>query len=107
MDLSDFVKQTLVQIVRGIRDANKEVAGEIAPTADKKAFLLFYSGGENPKAPHIEFDVAVTTTTTKSGKTGVSGRLWVVDAKAGGSAGASNEHISHVKFSVLVKEHQG
>jgi hypothetical protein len=55
--------------------------------------------------PSIGF--LVTTTTAKSGKAGVSGRLWVVDAKAGGSAGTSDEHISRVKFSVLVKEHQG
>lgn len=107
MELKDFVTQSLVQIVNGIKQANKELAGEENPTADKKAFLLPYSGGDKPQGPSIEFDVAVSTKADNKATAGASGKLYVVSIEAGGSTSTIKENVSRVKFAVLVKEHQG
>ena len=107
MELKDFVRQSLVEIVQGIKEANIELAGNEQPTAENKAFLLNYSGGDNPKGPHVEFDVAVSTKTDRNAKAGASAKLYVVELNAGGSSSTIREYVSHVKFAVLVKERQG
>lgn len=107
MELKEFVTQSLVQIVGGIQQANRDIAGTENPTADQRAFLLVYSGGDNPKGPHVEFDVAVSIKTDNKATAGASGKLFVVGLKAGGSTSTVNENVSRVKFAVLVKEHQG
>ncbi len=107
MELKEFVTQTLVQIVKGIQQANSELAGEENPVADKKAFLLTYSGGDKPQGPHVEFDVAVSIKTDSKAAAGASGKLYVVELEAGGSKSTIKENASRVRFAVLVKEHQG
>ncbi len=107
MELKDFVTQSLVQIVNGIKQANTELAGVENPTADTKAFLLFSSVGDNPKAPHVEFDVAVSTKADSKAAAGAAAKLYVVSLEAGGSTSTIKENVSRVKFAVLVKEHQG
>ncbi len=107
MELKEFVTQTLVQIVQGIKQANQELAGQEKPGAENKAFLLAYSGGEHPGGPHIEFDVAVTTETGSKAGADASAKLYVVGFQAGGSKLTIKENVSRVRFAVLVKEHQG
>lgn len=93
MELKDFVTQPLVQIVNGIKQANKELAGIENPTADNKAFLLFSSVGEKPKAPHVEFDVAVSTKADNKATGGASAKLYVVSLEAGGSTSTIKENV--------------
>lgn len=109
MELREFVKQSLVEIVQGVEEANIELSGnnELTANNSNRAFLLAYSGGDNPKGPHVEFDVAVSTKTDLTAGAGASVKLYVVDLDAGGSSSTVKEHISHVRFAVLVKEHQG
>ena len=78
MELKEFVTQALVQLVKGVQEANSELAGENTPSADKKAFLLAYSGGENPMGPHVEFDVAITIKTEGKATAGAAAKLYVV-----------------------------
>lgn len=107
MELKEFVTQSLVQIVSGIKQANKEIAGIENPTAENNAFLLFSSVGDKPKAPHVEFDVAISTKADNKATVGASAKLYVVSLEAGGSSSTIKENVSRVKFAVLVKEHQG
>jgi hypothetical protein len=105
MELSEFVEQSLVQIVRGIEAANNT----LEPNTEKarQPFMLHYSGGDRPQAPHIEFDVAVTTQSAISGDAKGKAKLFVAGVELGGAVASSKENVSHVKFSVMVKQHQG
>ena len=65
MELRDFVSETLVQIVKGIQSANDSLFPNKAKA--EQPFLLHSSMGDHPQAPHVEFDVAVTTQTEAGG----------------------------------------
>jgi hypothetical protein len=109
LELGEFVTEALVQLVKGIENAN--VA--LAPGKEKaeQPFVLYYSGGDPQRAPHIEFDVAVTTLSSFKGEVEVKGKskLYVVDSEldVSGSLSKDKESVSRVKFSVGVKHHQG
>jgi hypothetical protein len=105
MNLHEFVKETLVQIVRGIQDANASLDPD-EPKANQ-AFLLEYSGGEPQTGPHIEFDVAVTTQLEATGQAEGKAQLLVATIALDGSGSVSRENTSRVKFSVLIKTPQG
>lgn len=105
MELGDFIAETLTQIVRGIQSANAGLAPD-EPKA-RQPFILHHSLGDQPQAPHIEFDVAVTTQSEISGGAKGKGKLFVVGAELEGSTSISQKDISRVKFSVVVKHHQG
>lgn len=96
MELRDFVSETLVQIVKGIESANASLAPD-----KEQPFKLGYSGGDRPQAPHIEFDVAVTTQVSKAAQG--KAKLVIVEFGLFGSISKSKESVSRVKFSVLVK----
>ena len=107
MELNDFVSQTLVQIVKGVEQANEELAKGKPPSPGGKPFLLYSSVGQAPHSPHVEFDIAVTTKTDNKAKGGALAKLYVVGFEASGTKSTFNENVSHVRFSVMVKEHQG
>jgi hypothetical protein len=105
MELGQFVEEALVQIVKGIREANDK----LEPGKEKAAqpFFLHHSLGDHPQAPHIEFDVAVTTQSKGGGGAKVNAKLHVVSVGLDGSYTGAKESVSRVKFSVVVKLHQG
>lgn len=105
MELGQFVEQALVQIVRGIEGAN----ASLAPNTEKanQPFVLRYSGGDRPQSPHVEFDVALTTQSKVEGEAKGGAKLVVASGELAGSASLSKETVSHVRFSVMVKHHQG
>lgn len=105
MELDEFVEQALVQIVKGIQNANEK----LEPGKEKAAqpFVLHHSLGDHPQAPHVEFDVAVTTQTKGSGGAKVDAKLHVVSVGLDGSYTGAKESVSRVKFSIVVKQHQG
>lgn len=105
MELGQFIEEALVQIVRGIESANTS----LAPNQEKaeQPFMLHYSGGDRPQAPHVEFDVALTTQSKVRGEAKGKGSLIVATGELSGSGSLSKETISRVKFSVMVKQHQG
>jgi hypothetical protein len=105
MELNDFVSETLVQIVKGIESANESLLPGKAKA--EQPFLLHHSMGDHPQAPHVEFDVAVTTQAEASGTAQGRAKLLVVAAGLDGSVSISKENVSRVKFSVVVKHHQG
>ena len=86
MELEQFITATLVDIVSGIKKANKNFGG-----SDK---FDLRSGEE------ISFDIAITVTEGTK-KTGAAG-IHVYALKLGGEKGSSvtNENISRIKFKV-------
>jgi hypothetical protein len=105
VELGEFVTEAPVQLVKGIHNANKALASD----AEKgmQPFLLHHSLGDRPQAPHVEFDVAVTTQLSATGDAKGAAKLYVATFEMNGSGSISKESVSRVKFSVLVKQSQG
>lgn len=109
MDLENFIKETLVQISRGISSANNE----LAPMRKKedgtelpKLFLL-PPGAKQDQGHGVHFDIAVTTKSSNEGGGGLKARLWVVDADLSGKLTSGLESISRVQFSVNINQWHG
>lgn len=79
MDLENFIKETLIQISKGVTAANDQ----LAPTRKKqdgtdlpKLFLL-PPGNRQDQGHGVHFDVAITTQTTDGGSGRAKVRLAV------------------------------
>lgn len=93
MDLKNFVKQTLLEITGGLKEANHELKGSGAD------FILPQQGPVG-KEGTIVFDVAVTVTSEDS-KTG-GGGIKIAVVNLGGELKGTEKHesISRIKFSI-------
>ena len=104
MDLKDFTKQTLIQIVEGTKEANEVIAnsGAKIPThniANKKNFV--YDGPNLHNVIDVEFDVAITTLESEGANGG--GSLKVASLiNIGGAVDnkIENQTISRIKYSL-------
>lgn len=109
MELDSFIKETLIQISRGVRLANAEVDKDrISPDGEElpKVFLL-RPGSQQERGAGVAFDVAVTTQTENSGKGGAKVKLSVVEADLGGKATASQQNVSRIQFTINVAQWHG
>lgn len=88
MELKEFVSQTLIQIIEGIKIAQNHSTETNADIA---------SGGVYEK---IEFDVAVTTTDTTEARVGAGIFVAAVSLGAQAKGGVTNQTLSHIRFSV-------
>jgi len=88
MDIKGFVKETLRQIVEGVREVQSEVAdkSQIAPIGNQRE--------------KVEFDIAVTVEEekTKDKKAGLS--VYCIKAGASGQTSASTSTAHRIKFGV-------
>ena len=105
MELREFVRSTLLEIVAGVTDAQKALDEE-GSTAVVNALaagnLKVHSRRGLPLLQMIEFDVALTVTETTD--KGIGGRLSIAAASIGTQRGASveNSEVSRVRFQVPV-----
>ena len=90
MDVKEFVKETLRQIVEGVKEIQSEVAGksQVAPIGDKRE--------------KVEFDIAVTVEDEKSSGKGAGLSVFHFRAGIDGQASASTSIVHRIKFSVSV-----
>ena len=100
MELKDFVKETLISVVGGVKEAQNVLAGMNTNESIKVGQFSIQSWDSNDEGRFISFDVAVTTTSEKSGKTEAGGKVLVANANIGGELKHSTENISRVKFKV-------
>ncbi|KKK69553.1 hypothetical protein LCGC14_2932880 [marine sediment metagenome] len=108
MELREFVKETLVQIIKGIEDAQSETKktgavispsrGKLAPDTQDKV-LLSKSGGI---LEGVAFDVAVTASDTSEKGGGVGIFVWAVGAGVKGKSEIPNAAVSRIQFNVPV-----
>lgn len=101
MNLRDFIKQALMDIVGAVQDAQKEITGgEIVPAVND-SFKSVETGISHIQP--IEFDVSVNADT----KSGSEAKLSVVAAVIGGNvrgqSNASSGHVASLKFKIPVK----
>ena len=102
MELDKFIEETLINIQRGIKNANIKIAkdeGKQERTNGEMQYML--NGPQQGRKDGIVFDVAVTVTSEKStdggGKINVAS---VVSLGGGKSVSGSEEHVSRIKFEI-------
>ncbi len=113
MDLQEFVKMSVVQICKGIQDANDELAEStamvnplniIVNTESSQGYARTISARPERKdsrvVDKIQFDVAVTTEAGEQGKAGAKLSIASVGFGAEGKIESSNKSESRIKFSI-------
>ena len=101
VELRSFVKQTLVDILQGVQDAQAEpsIGANVAPKGSA-------SFGSPSATATVTFDVAVTAESSDATQGGAGFKVAVmgIGASAGGeaSAGSRNVAVTHIKFQVPV-----
>ncbi len=106
MDLENFISETLVQISKGVLDANRRVStseGKKSTGADESLYSLS-PGQDQGGGKGVHFDVAVTTQTSDEGQGGAKMKLAVFEANLGGKLKSSEQAVSRVQFSVAVDQ---
>ncbi|MCF8037897.1 MAG: hypothetical protein K9K79_01140 [Desulfohalobiaceae bacterium] len=109
MDLENFIKETLVQISKGVSAANEQLTLKRKKedgTELPKLFLL-PPGSKKEQGHGVHFDVAITIKSAENGSGGVKVRLAVVDAELGGKLDSSHESVSRIQFSVNINQWHG
>lgn len=112
MNVREFVKESLLAIVGGVVDAQKEIA-EIAPDAKiSPAYARHEPGaavaaGRQQSVTMIEFDLAVTVTHTGHAEASGSAKAGVLSVfSASADAGAEYSHersnVSRLRFDVPI-----
>jgi len=96
MNLKDFIKNTLLDIVTGVEEANTE----------KNRFLLasHIHGGTGESGQKVEFDLSVIV--NEQSESDIKGGIQValVNLGSGIKETESNQNIHKIKFEVFVSE---
>ena len=106
MDLKDFIKETVKAITSATHELQSELAATGAivnpPTTSGSSDTFEVSGTLHTmrRVQNIEFDLALTTSSSTSGGGKAGVKVFVVEASAGASQTRTNEEVSRVKFSV-------
>lgn len=78
MEIKDFVKTSILQIIEGLEEATKELN-----TRQTRAVINpSLSHANHSNAKDVEFDIAVTATESKEGQAGAG--IAIVGVKVGG-----------------------
>jgi hypothetical protein len=107
MDLKEFVKETIVQVVNGIADANAALSSDTAFVAssniqtDNNFKYTTDKNGCKHYVTDVDFDVAITVQNSKTQGGGVYITVPVLGEIGGkGSRENTNASISRIKFSL-------
>jgi len=101
MKLDQFITQTLISIVSGIKNADKEAHEKQLSTYTKGTFEMSNFGGETKDGKYINFDVAVTTSSKIAADVQGSGDIIIASLDGNVEAKHSQENISRIKFKIL------
>lgn len=102
MDLQKFISASIIQIVDGVRDAQKHIE-DTKHDPYRGAVVSPYGKNDSDKKIHnVEFDVAVVVTddVSKSGGAGIT--VCGFQLGCNGNLEQSNTTTSRIKFSVPV-----
>ena len=103
MELKDFIKETLEQIVDGVSNASESIkskGGVINPSS-----MSFTKDGQYNNFPHVmpsnvEFDVGLTATDKTGSTEGIGVFLGAINLGKKNEAGLETVAITRVKFTV-------
>lgn len=103
MELKDFVVSAITSLTDGVAEADKAIkskGGLVNPGTH------IHDGRSNKDFVHprttLNFDIAISATSTKDGEAGVNAKILVVEAKLGGSVESKNESVSRLTFALDV-----
>ena len=105
MNLQDFVKTALVEIVAGVAAAKVEMkqhgsnAGSFPLYGDTKGVR---TDGENKQVQVVEFDVALADASSTGTKGGIGVFLGAVNLGSQGASHGEKTSTSRIKFSVPI-----
>lgn len=109
MELKDFVKETLSQIIDGVMSAQEYVADKGAKINPTFPSLYRNKGGEalydentSTFSQHVKFDVGVTVSEGTKTKGGIGIFVGEIGIGAQGQSNASNQSMSRISFSVPI-----
>ncbi len=102
MELDTFIKETLVQIQKGVKEANIAIAnleGTAVRTNGEMQYVMD-SNRSSEKDKGISFDIAVTVSAKKNGDVG--GKISVAGISLGGGKNTTTteQNISRIKFKI-------
>jgi hypothetical protein len=111
MELKEFVTKTLKEMIEGVKEAQDAVkdTGAIINPAFVEKYLgpnvpLIYDPSEKSDllGAAIDFDIAVTTTTTDEAKAGMGIFVAPFSIGAQGKIEGKNSNVSRIKFTINV-----
>lgn len=98
IELSEFVSNALVQIAKGVREANTEL--KTSENNQYEVFNLRGNRGDSSKIPGIKFDVAVTVGNDHTDKAGFFVALVNIGGGANTEKSKSDEVAHRIQFEV-------
>jgi hypothetical protein len=99
MELREFVKSTLLDVMGGIKDAQSEWNNT---TNGSGAINPVFGTVNVNDVQHVSFDVAVTAETATAGKGNAGIKVWSVGIGGELSDSATNSSVSRIQFKVPV-----
>ena len=108
MDLKDFVKETIKAVVEATSELQSELAthGAIVnpPTSsgEQTSFEVGGVGDTLRRVQSVDFDVALTTSTTGAGGAKGGLKVWVVEASTDASHSHAKGQENRVRFSIPI-----
>lgn len=104
MQLREFIKETLTQIVGGVRDAQEQNGGAfVVPAGDgghKYADHPRFAANARLKSTVVDFDIAVTAEDSDKVEGGGGIRVLSVQFGAKGEVSTKDTTVSRVQFAV-------
>lgn len=100
--LSDFISNALIQIAKGVREANAELKNP-----EKHQFEVFNlrdNRGDSSKIPGIKFDVAVTTASGQKDKAGFFVALVNIGGGANTEKSKEGEAVHRIQFEIGIEQ---
>lgn len=107
MNVDEFVRETILQVARGVREANDQLLAENGKDSKSERTFFLRPGAQKDQGTGIDFDIAVTTKASGDAKASAKLRLTVVEADLGGGGGLSKESVSRIRFTVAVGQWVG
>jgi hypothetical protein len=101
IQLSDFIRNALSQIAKGVREANEELTN---PAKNQyNVFTLRHNIGDYSKIPGIKFDVAVTAASGQKDKAGFLVTLVNIGGGASTEKSKDSEAFHRIQFEIGVE----
>lgn len=104
MQLREFIKQVMTQIVDGVRDAQEQNGGAfVVPAGDgghKYADHPRFAASARLKSTIVDFDVAITAEDADKVEGGAGVKVFSIQFGAKGEASTKDTTVSRVQFAV-------
>lgn len=96
MNLKDFIKQALLDVVNGVEEANQE--------KDRFRLTIHKHGGTGESGQKVEFDVSLMVTEVAENDINGGIKVALVNLGGGRKESESNQNVHRIKFEVFVTE---